>query len=70
MNRSTETQIALLTLLLKRRKEVFLLCDLGKPLLAQGFTEAEIMDVLIKLAHEKVVELLPGNQLRVLRRSG
>ncbi len=36
--------------------------------MAQGFTETEIMDGLIKLTHDKAIELLPGNQLRVLSR--
>jgi len=31
-----------------------------------GFSETEIMDGLIELAHKKVIELLPGRQLRVL----
>jgi hypothetical protein len=37
--------------------------------MAQGFTETEIMDELIKLTHDRAIELLPGNQLRVLGRS-
>jgi len=36
-------------------------------LVAQGFTETEILDVLINLIHEKAIELLPGNQLKILR---
>ncbi|WP_431324418.1 hypothetical protein [Rhizobium sp. YTU87027] len=67
MNRWTETQIALLTLLSTRRKEVIALYDIGQSLIAQGFTETEIMDVLVKLTHEKAVELLPGSQMRVLK---
>ncbi|MBB3320248.1 MULTISPECIES: hypothetical protein [unclassified Rhizobium] len=32
-----------------------------------GFSEAEIMGGLIKLAHNKVIQLLPGSRLVVLK---
>lgn len=52
--------------LLPRAHAILDLYDIGQPLVAQGFTETEILDVLIKLTHQKVIELLPGNRLRVL----
>jgi len=68
VNRSTEIQIALQTLLSRQRQGVFTLYDVGQGMMAQGFTETEIMDGLIKLTHDRTIELLPGNQLRVLTR--
>lgn len=64
--RYQETQTALMALL-PRGQAILNLYDIGQPLVAQGFTETEILDVLINLTHQKVIELLPGNQLRVLR---
>jgi len=69
VNRSTETQTALQTLLSRRRQEVIALYDVGQHMMAQGFTDTEIINGLIKLTHDKAIELLPGNQLRVLRRT-
>jgi len=69
VNRSMETQTALQTLLSRRRQEVIALYDVGQHMMAQGFTDTEIIDGLIKLTHDKAIELLPGNQLRVLRRT-
>ncbi|MDP9813010.1 hypothetical protein J2W42_005881 [Rhizobium tibeticum] len=66
MTRDQETQAAVMALLPKV-KAVLNLYEIGQPLVAQGFTETEIFDVLINLTHQKVIELLPGNQLRVLR---
>lgn len=54
---------------LPKRGEVAALYDLGQHMTARGFSENEIMDALIKLTHEKEIELLPGNRLRVLGRS-
>ncbi|SEH87402.1 hypothetical protein SAMN05216228_1010181 [Rhizobium tibeticum] len=66
MKRYQETRAALMALL-PRARAVLDLYDVGQPLVAQGFTETEILDVLINLTHQKVIELLPGNQLKVLR---
>ena len=63
--RHQEALTALMALL-PRAHAVLDLYDIGQPLVAQGFTETEILNVLIKLTHQKVIELLPGNRLRVL----
>ena len=64
--RKQETRTALMALL-PRAHAVRNLYDIGQPLVAQGFTETEILDVLINLTHQKLIELLPGDRLRVLR---
>lgn len=55
--------------LLPRVNAVLNLYEIGQPLVAQALTETEILDLLIDLTHQEVIELLPGDQLRVLRRA-
>jgi hypothetical protein len=38
----------------------------GVPMVAKGFTQDEVLNVIMALDREKVIELLPGNRLRVL----
>jgi len=45
--------MALQTLLSRRRHDDSTLYDIGKGMIAQGFTETAIMHGLIKLAHGK-----------------
>ncbi len=66
ITRYQETRTAVMALL-PRVNAVLNLYDIGQPLIAQGFTETEILDILINLTHQRFIELLPGNQLRVLR---
>jgi hypothetical protein len=39
----------------------------GVPMVDQGFSQDEILNALMSLDREKAIELLPENQLRVLR---
>lgn len=41
--------------------------DIGVPLDAEGFTEAEIMSALFALEAEKIVAFVPGNRLQLLK---
>ena len=41
------------------------LYDIGVPLVAAGFTEDEIFHALLQLQHDKAIELIEGNRLRV-----
>ncbi|RDJ11644.1 hypothetical protein B5K06_12290 [Rhizobium grahamii] len=43
------------------------LCEVGQPLLQMGFSETEIVKALVSLTHKRIIQLLPGNQLRVLK---
>lgn len=40
---------------------------IGPPLVENGFSESEIADALIRLDKEKVIELVEGNQLRLVK---
>ncbi len=39
----------------------------GVPMVGKGFWEHEIVNALMELDREKVIELLPGNQMRVFQ---
>lgn len=41
------------------------LYDIGPPLVAKGFDQQQIVNVLFSLEGQKVVELVGGNRLRV-----
>jgi len=43
------------------------LFDIGVPLNAAGFSQEEIMAVLVALEQDKIVEFSPGNRLRLLK---
>lgn len=70
MSRFTETEIALIERLraLKALPDTSInVFDIGVPLTAAGFTQDEIMEVLFALEQDKIVALLPGNRLMMLR---
>ncbi|AYG76798.1 MULTISPECIES: hypothetical protein [Rhizobium] len=71
MSRFEETEIALTDKLrsLKLKPDMMInLFDIGVPLTAAGFTQDEIMAVLVALEQDKVIEFAPGNRLRFLKR--
>lgn len=41
--------------------------DIGVPLTATGFTQDEIMEALYALEQDKIIPLLPGNRLLMLK---
>lgn len=70
MSRFDETEAALLERLraLKARSEMTIsLADIGTPLNADGFSNAEIMAVLVAFEQEKSVAFGPGNRLLILK---
>lgn len=70
MSRFTETEIALIERLraLKALPDMSInVFDIGVPLTAAGFTQDEIMEVLYALEQDKIVALLPGNRLMMLK---
>ncbi len=70
MSRFTETEIALIERLraLKALPDTSInVFDIGVPLTAAGFTQDEIMEVLYALEQDKIVSLLPGNRLMMLK---
>ncbi|SCW76985.1 hypothetical protein SAMN02927900_04746 [Rhizobium mongolense subsp. loessense] len=67
MNRYDQTKVALLKLLPEPEGTLDLYA-IGEPLVAQGFSQDEITNVLLSLEAQKVIELLPGNCLRVTKR--
>ncbi|AGB73700.1 MULTISPECIES: hypothetical protein [Rhizobium] len=71
MSRFEETEIALTDKLrsLKLKPDMMInLFDIGVPLTAAGFTQDEIMAVLVALEQDKIIEFAPGNRLRLLKR--
>ncbi|MBK5571832.1 MAG: hypothetical protein I8N66_36345 [Ensifer sp. SSB1] len=70
MSRFTETETALFERLraLKALPDMSInVFDIGVPLAAAGFTQDEIMEVLNALEQDKVITLLPGNRLLMLK---
>ena len=41
--------------------------DIGVPLIAAGFTQDEIVEVLNALEQDKIITLSPGNRLLMLK---
>jgi hypothetical protein len=70
MSRFTETETALNERLraLKASPDMSInVVDIGAPLTAAGFTQDEIMEVLNALEQDKIITLLPGNRLLMLK---
>ena len=66
MSRHDEIKFALAEVLREPGTEVTGLYAVGAPMVARGSSQEEIAKVLISLDHNKFIELLPDNQLRVL----
>ncbi|MBK5569265.1 MAG: hypothetical protein I8N66_22885 [Ensifer sp. SSB1] len=70
MSRFTETEIALIERLrsLKASPDMSInIVDIGVPLTAAGFTQDEIMEVLYALEQDKIIVLLQGNRMMMLK---
>ncbi|WP_457578704.1 hypothetical protein [Ensifer adhaerens] len=70
MSRFTETETALFERLhaLKALPDMSInVFDIGVPLTAAGFSQDEIMEVLNALEQDKIIALLPGNRLLMLK---
>lgn len=67
MPRHEETRSALLKILRTFGDAPTGLYSVGVPMVGEGFTEDEILNALMALRSEKVIELLPANEVRVLR---
>lgn len=67
MARHEEVRTALLELLRTFGDAPTGMYAVGVPMVAQNFTEDEIVNALMSLDREKTIELLPNNSLRVLR---
>ncbi|MEI2300540.1 hypothetical protein [Ensifer sp. MJa1] len=70
MSRFTETETALIERLraLKALPDMSInVLDIRVPLTAAGFTQEEIMEVLNALEQDKIIALLPGNRLLMLK---
>lgn len=71
MSRFTETETALFERLraLKALPDMSInVFDIGIPLTAAGFSQEEIMEVLNALEQDKIITLLPGNRLLMLKK--
>ncbi|KQY25948.1 hypothetical protein [Rhizobium sp. Root483D2] len=66
MNRYDEVRTDLIDILQGLGAEATSLYAVGVPMVEQGFNQDEILNALMALDREKVIELLPGNRLRVL----
>lgn len=70
MSRFNETETALIERLraLKALPDMSInFFDIGVPLTAAGFTHDEIVEVLYALEQDKVITLLPGSRLLMLK---
>lgn len=67
MPRHEETRLALVELLRTFGDAPTGLYLVGVPMVDQGFSQDEILYALMSLDREKVIELLPSNELRVLQ---
>ncbi|MEY9534700.1 hypothetical protein ABIA19_004553 [Sinorhizobium fredii] len=70
MSRFTETETALFERLraLKALPDMSInVPDIGVPLTAAGFTQDDIVEVLYALEQDKIIALLPGNRLLMLK---
>lgn len=71
MSRFNETEAALLSRLraLKAKPEMAInLPNLGSHLSASGFTQNEIMEVLVALEQENIIAFPTGNRLLILKK--
>lgn len=66
MSRYDEIRTELLDILQGLGTEATSLYGVGVPMVGKGFGEHEIVNALIALDQKKLIELLPGNQVRVL----
>jgi hypothetical protein len=66
MNRYEEVWGDLIEILQGLGTEPTSLYAVGVPMVAKGFTQDEVLNVIMALEREKRIELLPGNRLRVL----
>ncbi len=66
MSRYEETKSALTQVLEGLGAEPTSLYDVGVPMVGKGFSQDEILNGLMALDREKIIVLLPGNQVRVL----
>ncbi|KQT01802.1 MULTISPECIES: hypothetical protein [unclassified Rhizobium] len=62
-----ETKAAIVKLMATFGTEPRSLYDIGVPLVGRGFEQDPIVNALFDLAHEGVIEFIPGNALRVLK---
>jgi hypothetical protein len=66
MRRYEEIKADLLDILQGLGSEATSLYAVGVPMVGKGFRQDEILNTLMSMDREKAIELLPGNQLRVL----
>lgn len=66
MSRYEEIKADLLDILQVLGPEATSLSAVGMPMVGKGFSQDEILNELMLMDREKTIELLPGNQLRVL----
>lgn len=70
MSRFSETEAALLERLhaMKAKPEMSInVFDIGVPMTAAGFTQDEIMNVLLAFEQDRLIALVPGNRLLMLK---
>lgn len=67
MLRHEQTRLALIDLLRTFGDAPTGLYSVGVPMVSQGFTQDEILNALMALSRDKAIELLPTNEVRVLR---
>ncbi|WP_426232226.1 hypothetical protein [Pararhizobium sp. DWP3-4] len=67
MNHDDKLRLELMEILRGLGGEATSLYAVGVPMVGKGFGEHEIVNALMELDREKVIELLPGNQMRVLQ---
>lgn len=66
MSRNDEIRADLLDILNGLGPDAKSLYAVGVPMVGKGFNQDEILNALMALDREHIIELLPGNQLRVL----
>lgn len=70
MSRFSETEAALLERLraMKAKPEMSInVFDIGVPMIAAGFSQDEIMNVLLAFEQDRMIALVPGNRLLMLK---
>jgi hypothetical protein len=66
MSRYDEIRADLIDILNGLRPDATSLYAVGVPMVGKGFNQDEILNALMALDRENIIELLPGNRLRVL----
>jgi hypothetical protein len=66
LSRYDEIRADLIDILNELGPDATSLYDVGVPMVGNGFNQDEILNALMALLRENIIELLPGNRLRVL----